>query len=166
MQTILTPFLLFLAALMALITYALIPSASRIALATGAAVMLAVGIWWHWMQFSVEYRTSTWQEHLRQYASYIMVFVVILASYGFYAFAWQGAPERATTNLSAVTTAVSNISSRLSSNSESEGPNANLRRRSSSNRGANRGANRGLSSDSLNEMEGAQPRQRTSNFLL
>jgi len=89
MQSILTPFLLFLAAIVALMTYMFIPSIPNIALTTGAAILLAAGIWWHWTQFGWEYRTSTWQEQLRNYASYVMVFVVILASYGFYVFAWQ-----------------------------------------------------------------------------
>jgi hypothetical protein len=89
MQSILTPFLLFLAAIVALLTYMFIPTIPNIALTTGAAILLAAGIWWHWTQFGVEYRTSTWQEQLRNYSSYVMVFVVILASYGFYVFAWQ-----------------------------------------------------------------------------
>lgn len=89
MQSILTPFLLFLAAIVALLVYMFIPSIPNIALTTGAAILLAAGIWWHWAQFGVEYRTSTWQEQLRNYSSYVMVFVVILASYGFYVFAWQ-----------------------------------------------------------------------------
>ena len=89
MQSILTPFLLFLAAIVALLVYMFIPTIPNIALTTGAAILLAAGIWWHWTQFGVEYRTSTWQEQLRNYSSYVMVFVVILASYGFYVFAWQ-----------------------------------------------------------------------------
>ena len=89
MQSILTPFLLFLAAIVALLTYMFIPSIPNIALTTGAAILLAAGIWWHWTQFGWEYRTSTWQEQLRNYASYVMVFVVILGSYGFYVFAWK-----------------------------------------------------------------------------
>jgi cbb3-type cytochrome oxidase subunit 3 len=38
----------------------------------------------------VEYRTSTWQEQLRNYASYALLLVVILLSYGFYVFAYSG----------------------------------------------------------------------------
>ena len=51
---------------------------------------LVIGAWWHWTQFAVDYRTSTWQEQLRSYASYVIVFVVILLSYAFYVFGWSG----------------------------------------------------------------------------
>lgn len=90
MESLLTVFLLFLAALTALLTYMFVPKLPPVALATAAAVTLAIGIWWHWTQFSVDYRLSTWQESLRNYASYVMVLVVILLSYGFYVFSWNG----------------------------------------------------------------------------
>jgi hypothetical protein len=53
-------------------------------------VLLAAGVWWHYTQFHVDYRTSTWQEQLRSYASYVILFVVILLSYAFYVFAAKG----------------------------------------------------------------------------
>lgn len=90
MQSILTTFLLFLSAIVALLTYLIVPSMSITALTTAAAVALAIGVWWHWTQFAVDYRTATWPEQLRSYASYVMVLLVILLSYGFYVFAWQG----------------------------------------------------------------------------
>ena len=90
MESLLTAFLLFLAALTALLTYMYVPKMSVVALATGASVALAIGIWWHWTQFSTDYRLSTWQEALRNYASYVMVLVVILISYAFYVFSWNG----------------------------------------------------------------------------
>lgn len=90
MQSLLTTFLLFLAAIVALLTYLIVPSMSIMTLITAAAVALAVGVWWHWTQFSVDYRTATWPEQLRSYASYVIVLVVILLSYGFYVFAWSG----------------------------------------------------------------------------
>jgi hypothetical protein len=90
MESLLTAFLLFLAALTALLTYMFVPKLPVIALSTAAAVVLAIGIWWHWSQFSIDYRLSTWQEALRNYASYVMVLVVILLSYAFYVFSWNG----------------------------------------------------------------------------
>jgi hypothetical protein len=74
----------------ALLTYFIVPYIPVAMLTMIAAVALAVGIWWHWTQFAVDYRTSTWQEQLRNYASYVMVLIVILLSYAFYVFAWSG----------------------------------------------------------------------------
>jgi hypothetical protein len=90
MESLFTVFLLFLAAITALISYLVIPYIPVVVLMTAAAVALAGGVWWHWTQFGVDYRTSTWQEQLRNYASYVMLLVVILLSYAFYVFAWGG----------------------------------------------------------------------------
>ncbi len=85
-----TTFLLFLAAIVALLTYLIVPRVPVATLMSVAAVGLAVGVWWHWTQFAVDYRTSTWQEQLRYYASYVLVLAVILLSYAFYVFALSG----------------------------------------------------------------------------
>jgi hypothetical protein len=90
MDSIFTVFLLFLAALTALLTYLIIPVVPVTVLTTVAALLLAAGVWWHWTQFGVDYRTSTWQEQLRNYGSYVIVVVVLLLSYAFYVFAWSG----------------------------------------------------------------------------
>lgn len=90
MDSIFTVFLLFLAALTALLSYLLIPTIPVTMLTTVAAIALAAGVWWHWTQFGTEYRLSTWQENLRNYASYAILAVVILLSYAFYVFAWSG----------------------------------------------------------------------------
>ena len=90
MDSLLSIFLLFIAAMTALLTYMFIPHVPVVALTSAAAIALAAGVWWHWTQFSVDYRTSTWQEQLRNYASYAMVLLVILLSYGFYVFAYSG----------------------------------------------------------------------------
>jgi hypothetical protein len=89
MESLLSLFLLFVAATTAMISYLLMPHIPVVVLTTAAAIVLAAGAWWHWSQFSVDYRTSTWQEQLRNYASYAVVLVVILVSYGFYIFAWK-----------------------------------------------------------------------------
>lgn len=139
MESLLTAFLLFLAALTALLTYMFVPKLPIIALSTAAAVALAIGVWWHWTQFSIDYRLSTWQEALRNYASYVMVLVVILLSYAFYVFSWNGgtlqglasqaassvrdAGRRATTRLaSSVSRAANAASNTLFSEVTPEGP--------------------------------------------
>lgn len=90
MDTIFTTFLLFLAVITALLTYLIIPKLPVVTLATAASIALAAGVWWHWSQFAIEYKRSTWQEQLRNYASYALLLVVILLSYAFYVFAWKG----------------------------------------------------------------------------
>lgn len=95
MESLMTKFLLFLAAITGLITYLIVPQLPVAAIMVGAAAALVGGIWWHWSQFAVEYRTSTWQEQLRNYASYVMLVVVILLSYLFYSFMTNDGPARA-----------------------------------------------------------------------
>ena len=90
MDSLATVFLLFIAALTALLTYLIMPSIPVTTLTTMAAILLAAGVWWHWTQFGSEWRLSTWQENLRNYASYAILLVVILLSYAFYVFAWSG----------------------------------------------------------------------------
>jgi hypothetical protein len=90
MDSIFTVFLLFIAALTAMLSYLIMPTVPVTAMTTVAALALAAGVWWHWTQFGSEYRTSTWQENLRNYASYAILLVVLLLSYAFYVFAWSG----------------------------------------------------------------------------
>ena len=90
MDSVITTFLLFIAAIVALLSDLIIPRVPVVALVSGAAITLAAGVWWHWTQFSVDYRLSTWQEQLRNYGSFIMVLLVILLSYGFYAVGFTG----------------------------------------------------------------------------
>lgn len=88
MDSILTLFYIFIAVLTALLMYLILPYIPVSVLTIGASVALVVGIWWHWTQFSVDYRLSTWQEILRNYASYALLLLAILLSYGFYVFVW------------------------------------------------------------------------------
>ena len=85
MESLATYFMLFFAGVSALITYLVLPRIPVVAVGSIAAVALVAGVWWHWNQFATEYRTSTWQESLRSWGSYIMVFAVIFLSYGVYA---------------------------------------------------------------------------------
>jgi hypothetical protein len=118
METLMTTFLLFLAAIVALLTYLIVPRVPVATLISVAAVSLAIGVWWHWTQFAVDYRTSTWQEQLRYYASYALVLVVILLSYAFYVFAWSGSSlqDYAANAASAVRNVGRRTLSRVSSN--------------------------------------------------
>lgn len=77
--------LLVIAALTAGLSYILLPRAPAAAIVLCAAVALVVGVWWHWTQFSEEYRQSTWQYQLRNYAGFAMVLTVIVCAFGFYA---------------------------------------------------------------------------------
>ena len=115
MDSIFTVFLLFIAALTALLSYLLMPVVPITVTTTFAAIMLAAGVWWHWTQFGIEYRLSTWQENLRNYASYAILAVVILLSYAFYVFAWSGTTfqEYATQARSAIREAGRKASSQL-----------------------------------------------------
>jgi hypothetical protein len=83
-------FMLFVAAIVGLLTYIVVPFTPITVLMIVAGAGLVGGLWWHWTQFSVDYRTSTWQEQLRNYAAYVMVGVVIAVSYTFYVFGWGG----------------------------------------------------------------------------
>jgi hypothetical protein len=120
MESLFTTFLIFLAAITALLTYLLIPRVPVVTLAMAAAVALAGGVWWHWTQFAVDYRTSTWQEQLRAYASWALLLVVILLSYAFYVFGWKtgtvqayvNEPEAATRNIARTATSFMNTATR------------------------------------------------------
>ena len=146
-------FLLFIAAIVAILTYALIPNVSIVALVSASAVCLAATIWWHAIQFGVDYRTSTWIEQLRNYSAYVMIFVVILCSYGYYTFALSSSP----TMQSQVSTQISSIMESPAAVVESVGdlvesitssitepevrPNRNANRNMNRNRNANVNAN-------------------------
>ncbi len=120
MESLFTTFLIFLAAITALLTYLLIPRIPVVTLAMAASVALAGGIWWHWTQFAVDYRTSTWQEQLRSYASWALLLVIILLSYAFYVFGWNTGkvqeyvqePEVATRNIARTASSFMNSASR------------------------------------------------------
>jgi hypothetical protein len=120
MESLFTTFLIFLAAITALLTYLIIPRVPVVTLAMAASVALAGGVWWHWTQFAVDYRTSTWQEQLRSYASWAFLLVIILLSYAFYVFGWSTGkvqeyvrePEAATRNIARTASSFMNSASR------------------------------------------------------
>lgn len=97
MESLASYFMLFLAGVSALVTYLIVPRLPAVALGSIAALALIAGVWWHWNQFATEYRTSTWQEYLRSWGSYVMVFAVIFLSYGVYAVTAGGSSSVAVT---------------------------------------------------------------------
>jgi len=150
MESLISFFLLLVAAIVALMTYLMIPSIPVVALTSASAIALAAGVWWHWTQFSQDYRTSTWQEQLRNYASYIIVILVILLSYGFYVLAYSGSSLQSYAAAAAnsvrdtaytVTSTIASGTSKAATSlvTEPSSPSPNITRNSGSNR--NRSAN-------------------------
>jgi hypothetical protein len=140
MDSILTMFYIFIAVLTALLMYLVLPYIPLSVLTIGASVALAVGVWWHWKQFSVEYRLSTWQEMLRNYASYALLLLAILLSYGFYVFVWTSNGGNVEAAFNQVKNSVMNAG-RLASERASQSLSA-VGTALSSNLGPNRNANR------------------------
>jgi len=115
MDTLYTTFLLIIAAIAAILTYAILPRIPVVLLASASAIALAGGVWWHLTQFSWEYRTSTWQEQLRNYAGFVMVFAVIVMAYGFYAvFATSAMAPVTTSAMSMITDVTAQASESVS----------------------------------------------------
>ena len=148
-------FMLFVAAIVGLLTYVIVPFTPLTVLMLVSGAGLVAGLWWHWTQFSVDYRTSTWQEQLRNYAAYVMVGVVIVASYTFYVFGWGGVSgyvaDAAESIRSATVGAVSEVAGNISGAATATGtalfassPNANR------NTGGGVAANLGLGSANVN----------------
>jgi len=140
MDSILTLFYIFIAVLTALLAYLILPKIPTTILSIGAAVALAAGIWWHWKQFSVEYRLSTWQDNLRNYASYALLLLAILLSYGFYVFVWTSNGGNIEAAFSQVKNSVMNAG-RIASERASQGLSA-FGEAISSNMGAPKNTNR------------------------
>jgi hypothetical protein len=66
--------------LSALIFFFILPRLSPYILGALSVLMLALGIWQHYSMFPYEYRTSIVSELLQQYAGFIIIALVILAS--------------------------------------------------------------------------------------
>ena len=148
MDSLFSIFLLLVAAIVALLTSMYVQSIPVIALTAASAIALAAGVWWHWTQFASDYATSTWQQQLRNYASYVMVLVVILLSYGFYVFAYSGSSLQSYASAAAnsirntaytVSSTIASGTSKVATNLVSENVAANAPRSNASNR--NRSAN-------------------------
>ena len=146
-------FMLFVAAIVALLTYAIVQFTPMAVLVLVASVGLVAGLWWHWTQFSVDYRTSTWQEQLRNYASYVMVAVVILASYTFYVFGWGGVSRAVETVRNASANVMTNVGAATNTTGSAlmaaVAPLQNLGQNLGLNMNRNRNRNTGAGSENL-----------------
>ena len=150
MESLFTIFLLFVAAIVAILTYMYVPYMPIVALTSASAIALAAGMWWHWTQFAEDYERSTWPNQLRKYASYVMVAIVLLVSYGFYVLVYNGsslqelasrtvssarnAGSRAT---SAISSGVSRVQSALTEEASAPAPAPYVNRNAGRNRSAN-----------------------------
>lgn len=91
--------------IVALIVFLVLPRMGAPLLAVLALVMLYFGIKNHMSQFGSEYRFSTWQELLKDYAAFFLVGFLILAVLGYIAFLFGmgGGSSLPASNLPAVT---------------------------------------------------------------
>jgi hypothetical protein len=68
------------------VAYFALPNFAAPILIGAGIVLLLVAEYIHWNQFGVsEYQRSTWQYNLRRYGSYVLIAVILLGAYGFYA---------------------------------------------------------------------------------
>jgi hypothetical protein len=82
---LLIPSLAFLLAAVA-IAFFVLPKFAPATLVVGSAVVLALAAYEHWKKFGVaEYERATWLKNARHYGGWIMVVVILLGAYGFYA---------------------------------------------------------------------------------
>lgn len=92
MQLLFPSLILLLAAVA--IAFFVFPRVAPMVLVVGSAITFLLALYVHWSQFGIaEYERSTWQNNLRQYSSLLMMAVVLLAAYGFYAMNQSGAEE-------------------------------------------------------------------------
>ena len=70
----------------AMICYFVLPNLAPPVIIGAGVVLLLVAAYKHWSTFgTMEYERATWQYNLRQYGSYVMMGMVLLGAYGFYA---------------------------------------------------------------------------------
>ena len=68
------------------VTYFVLPNFAPPLLIIGSIIALLGAMYVHWNQFGrMEYEQATWQYNLRAYGSYVLIGVVLLGAYGFYA---------------------------------------------------------------------------------
>ena len=105
---LLFPSLILLLASVA-IAFFVFPRIAPMVLVIGSVITFMLALYIHWSQFGVaEYERSTWQNNLRQYSSLLMMAVVLLAAYGFYAMNQGGAGEAPAAAAEAVSNAGAN----------------------------------------------------------
>ncbi len=81
---ILVPSLVFMLAAVAA-AFFLLPRLAATVLVMSSAVVLVIAFYVHMQRFGVsEYERATWIYKMKDYSSYILIGVLLLASYGFY----------------------------------------------------------------------------------
>jgi hypothetical protein len=101
---LLIPSLAFVLAAVA-IAFFVLPRFAPATLVVGSAVVLALAVYEHVKKFGVaEYERATWLKNARQYGGWIMVVVILLGAYGFYAMNNTGGGGMATPALPPVST--------------------------------------------------------------
>jgi hypothetical protein len=88
------------------IAYFILPKFAPQILLTSSAFGLAAAIIMHWKQFGVsEYERATWVYKIKDYSSYILIGVVLIGAYGFYAMNnWSGSSGPMVPPMPAITT--------------------------------------------------------------
>ena len=82
---LLIPSLAFVLAAVA-IAFFVMPKSAPVTLVTGSAIVLALALYEHIKKFGVsEYERATWTKNARQYGGWIILIVILLGAYGFYA---------------------------------------------------------------------------------
>ena len=75
-----------------MICYFVMPNLAPPVIIGAGVVLLMIAVYKHWSTFgTMEYERATWQYNLRQYSSYVMMGMVLLGAYGFYAMNGAGA---------------------------------------------------------------------------
>jgi hypothetical protein len=70
----------------AMLCFFVLPTLAPPVIIGAGIVLLMVAAYKHWSTFgTMEYERATWQYNLRQYGSYVMMGMVLLGAYGFYA---------------------------------------------------------------------------------
>ena len=90
------------------IAYFILPKFAPQILLSSSAFVLAAAIFMHWKQFGVsEYERATWIYKIKDYSAYILIGIVILGAYGFYAMNnWSGSSGSMVPAMPAITTPI------------------------------------------------------------
>lgn len=84
MQLLFPSLILLLAAVA--IAFFILPRVAPMVLVIGSGITFAIALYFHWSKFGVsEYDRATWQNNLKQYGSLLLMAIILLAAYGFYA---------------------------------------------------------------------------------
>lgn len=69
-----------------MICYFVLPNMAPPVIIGAGIILLIITAYKHWTTFgTMEYERATWQYNLRQYGSYVIMGMVLLGAYGFYA---------------------------------------------------------------------------------